>query len=737
MSRLFSLLPRWLLVAVLLVSPAPPAWAQLSDGLTGPDDRSPYSAATLVSEGASIQPGVPFTLALRLDMDPHWHSYWENPGDSGQPTSLTWALPEGFTAAPFQWPYPKRIDLGPLTTYAYEDVVHLLVEVTPPADLAPGTSVELAGEAVWLICEEVCLPAREAVALTLPVRTEAPAPSPSAPALAEARADLPTTVSDWTVRATRNGRTFALYATSASGRQLDPEGLQFFAATRSTIDHAAPQPVTREGNAYLVALQESDYAASPAERLRGTLVAPAGETWDDAGRYRALAVDVPVEDAQAAGLEAAGGADASGPPSLVWTLLLAFAGGLILNLMPCVFPILSIKILSFAGQQGASAATLRRHGGVFGAGVIVSFWVLAGLLLALRAGGDQIGWGFQLQSPPFIALMALLFFGLGLSLLGVFEIGLGLMQKAGQLERTAQQGEASLTGSFFSGVLATVVATPCTAPFMGAALGVALTMPAWQSLVVFTALGAGMAAPYVLLSMAPRLIDRLPRPGPWMETLKQGLAFPMFATTVWLVWVFGQQAGIDGVAFLLLACLVLGVAGWTLGRWNPVRTGGRVLVPRTAAAVGLVGAVALGLMGAQASPATSMASASAGADVWQPWSQERVEALRAEGRPVFIDFTAAWCLTCQVNKRTTLRTETIQDAFADRNVALLEADWTNEDPAITTALESFGRSGVPLYVLYPGDGSDPVLLPEILTTSIVLNALDRLPNPSTVASATP
>jgi thiol:disulfide interchange protein DsbD len=407
---------------------------------------------------------------------------------------------------------------------------------------------------------------------------------------------------------------------------------------------------------------------------------------------------------------------------------------LLLNLMPCVFPILSIKILGFARQSGDGDAVIRRHGLAFGAGVLVSFWVLAVLLLGLRAGGSQIGWGFQLQSPLFIAAMALLFFGIGLSLLGVFEVGAGLMRWGGRVDRSS--GHRGLGGSFLSGVLATVVATPCTAPFMGAALGVALTMTAGEALLVFTALGAGMALPYVSLSMAPRLLKRLPKPGAWMETLKQVLAFPMFATTVWLVWVFGQQAGIDGVALLLFALLLLGGACWILGRWGASRVSDRGrLVTRSLAAVTLAGAFTLCLLGARFERTGTRTVASDAQAEWQAFSSATVDRLRAEGRPVFIDFTAAWCLTCQVNKRTTLRTEAVRRAFEEKQVTLFQADWTNQNPEISRALYALGRSGVPVYVLYKGDGSEPVLLPEILTEDLVLDALDELPTRPAVASA--
>ncbi len=741
MSLIFSLrlsslrMAALVLPMLLLMVPAGAAQTPLQGSVQAPDpdDRSPHSEAALVAETRAVQPGEPFTVALRLTMEEGWHSYWQNPGDAGQPTSIDWDLPEGFEAGAIQWPYPHRIEAGPLTNYGYSDEVLLLVEVTSRARLAPGAQVTLAGEARWLICADICLPAGADLRLTLPVQEDPPPPSAWQDAIAEARARLPVRAEGWDVQAVRSEGSYALRLTAPEEwDEASLEGAYFFPGEKGVLAHAAPQPVSREGEACLIALQQSAYAQEQAERLTGVLVAPDGRAWNAEGA-RAMAVDVPVREAASVGVAAERGA--AGGMTLAWALVLAFAGGLLLNLMPCVFPILSIKILGFARQSGERKEKIRAHGLVFGAGVVVSFWVLAGALLALRAAGSQIGWGFQLQSPLFVALMALLFFGIGLNLMGAFEVGSSLMRLGGRAEQSASGG--GYGGSFLSGVLATVVGTPCTAPLMGAALGVALTRAAPEALLIFTALGLGMAAPYVLLSMTPRLLRRLPRPGRWMETLRQALAFPMFAAAVWLVWVFGRQVSTEGMALLLLALLAVALAGWILGRWQAHQITPRArLVTRSLAAVAVGGAVALALLGAAREPATA---ASASADVseenaaWQPFSTERVESLRAEGRPVFIDFTAAWCLTCQVNKRVALSDGAVQQAFDEKGVVRLRADWTSRDPEITRALARHGRSGVPLYVLYPGDGSGAVLLPAILTQNIVLDALRPLPDASATA----
>ena len=698
------------------------------------DDPSPHSEATLLTAPTSIAPGQSFTVGLRIRMEEGWHSYWKNPGDSGEPTSIDWALPEGFSAESIQWPYPHRVPFGPMTSYGYSDEVVLPVTITPPDTLTPGTTVTLKGDASWLVCADICLPAEASLERSVAVASAAEA-GPDAAAIAAARDKQPQTVEGWSVRAARSSGSYTLALTPPAGRQPSMEGAYFFPAEKDVLNHAAPQPVSRAGDTYLLALQQSEYAQNPADTLKGVVVAPEGTYWDAAGTVRALRVSVPVDSTlsgvDVASLAAATGSSSDGGLTLPWALLFAFAGGLLLNLMPCVFPVLSVKILGFAEDAGGTDAGMQRHGALFGAGVLVSMWALAGVLLAVRAAGSQVGWGFQLQSPTFVALMALLFFGIGLNLLGVFEVGGRLMALGGRLQGRADGGGD--VGAFLTGVLATVVATPCTAPFMGAALGVALTLSTVGAVLIFTALGVGMATPYVALSMAPGWLDRLPEPGAWMETLKQFFAFPMFATAIWLVWVFGQQAGNGGVALLLFGLLLLGMAGWVAHRWSdPTLSRTVTLVTRGLVTVMVVGAVAAGVMGARydrpASASSSAETTEASSSSWTAFSPSTVEKLRAQGRPVFVDFTAAWCLTCQVNKQTVLGTETVQNAFADKNVALVRADWTNRDPQITKALRSHGRSGVPVYVLYPGDGSGPTLLPEVLTQDIVLNALDDLPS---------
>ena len=407
--------------------------------------------------------------------------------------------------------------------------------------------------------------------------------------------------------------------------------------------------------------------------------------------------------------------------SLIAAILFAFLGGLILNLMPCVFPVLSVKVLALLEHGGAAnPARGRKHGLAFGAGVLLSFWMLAGVLIALRSGGESLGWGFQLQSPAVVATLALLMFALGLNLSGVFEIGLSLTRLG------AAGSGGSYRDSMLTGGLAVLVAAPCTAPFMGAALGYALVQPAFIGLLVFTALAIGLALPFVILASMPQLLRFLPRPGPWLETLKQLFAFPLYATVVWLLWVFGQQVGVNALAILLLAMIVLALGAWTWARGVRFDKRGT----RFVAAVLMVCAVGVAVAGSRTlavgDAGASVRYTAAGIGSWEPYSAQRVTELRAEGRPIFIDFTAAWCLSCQVNERVALRTNAVKDAFARGNVALLRADWTSRDDAITQVLASFGRSGVPLYVLYPaGKNSAGTILPAVLTPGIVVDAVTK------------
>jgi len=690
--------------------------------------RSENVEVTLLAESSSIQPGVPFDVGLRLVHAPHWHTYWINPADSGLETMLTWTLPEGFSAGPVQWPYPERIVMEPLVTFGYERDVLLIVTLTPPADLEPGTDVVLDLQADWLECKEICLPGSARLLMTLPVATHTPEPLADRAALfAHARLQSPWKESGWSFRAFMDSSTIQVLAFPPEQFSTTVNEAEFFIQDTEIIQYFPSQNWTHhpELGAYHFVLQrDATFTAEP-DGLRGVLVGEAG--WDDAGERKSLWVDSVIEPVSA--MPALGSSSSAYEGmNLPKALFFAFIGGIILNLMPCVFPVISMKIMGFVQQAEKSRAHVFQHGLVFALGVLVSFWLLAGLLLALRAAGDQLGWGFHLQSPVFIGFMASLFFVFGLSLFGVFEVGTSL---TGVGQAVTHSNRSSWAGSFFSGALATIIATPCTAPLMGPALGFALTLSVVESLLVFTMLGAGMAFPYVLLSAYPEWLKRIPKPGPWMETLKQTMGWLLVATVVWLTWVLNALAGGDAVMVMIGMLFLFGLGGWILGRWGHIAR--EFPVRMTAKIVGSVlmllslsgGLSALKLLAPMEATADNPATASG--FPWEPFSVERFDALRAEGKPVFVNFTAAWCLSCQVNERVAFSSARVQERFAELGIVTMKADWTRRDDVIAGVLARYGRSSVPFYVLY-GEGVDrePVTLPEILRPGSVLDALQNL-----------
>jgi thiol:disulfide interchange protein/DsbC/DsbD-like thiol-disulfide interchange protein len=664
-----------------------------------------HVAASLVASKDAVAPGETVYVALRQKIEAHWHTYWRNSGDSGEPTRIKWDLPAGWRAGDIVWPAPKKIPVGPLMNYGYEDEVLLPVPVTAPAGAKPGDKVTLKAQVSLLVCAEVCVPEDDALSLTLPVVATPTAGGGAAGAeVMAAVAASPKPAGLNAVYQARPGGV-ALAITGPALKGSDAAGAYFFPFESTAIDHAKPQAIERGPDGLTLTL-------APGYGFQGGRTpAGMGGVLEAGGKAYEVAAVPGVPPAGASGLGApaargAGGADLG----LAAAALFAFLGGLILNLMPCVFPILAMKAASLAGHGGAENAAARRQGLAFGGGAVLTFLALAGALIALKAAGSAIGWGFQLQSPPVVAVLALLMLAVALNLSGLFEVGTSL-QGAG----SGLAGRGGALGAFFTGALAVVVAAPCTAPFMGPALGWALTQTPVAALAVFLALGLGFAAPFVLVAYAPGVLSRLPRPGAWMEIFRKALAFPMYGAAAWLAWVLSQQAGPEALAQLFAAAVAIGLAAWLAGlAQRRAAQGGRPLV--LGAAAGVVAALAV--------TAVAWPQDKAGELKPEPYSPERLAALRTEGRPVFVNYTAAWCVSCQVNDKVALSTHQVAEAFARHKVAYLKADWTKRDGAIAAELASHGRAGVPLYLVYGTGGGDGAILPSILTPDIVVKAVE-------------
>jgi thiol:disulfide interchange protein len=712
MKRLFATI-----IALVLGLAAPVAAFAQSGAL--PDEK-PKVDASLIPERPGVAPGGTISVALNELIRKNWHTYWLNPGDAGAPTAITWHLPPGWSAGAIQWPYPKRLPLGPLMDFGYEDQVALLSDITAPADAKPGDTATLAADVMLLVCYEVCVPEEKHLTLPLAV-TPAPPPADAKTAalFAEARAKLPHP-SPWPAVYDAGDKRFALLIRAPELVSARPREAAFYPYTDGFVEAVAPQIagtsdkgfVIQSATGYKLGTKEKRDAVA---KLGGVLVLTGTD-----GRVDALDVQAdpgPVPASSVTLIESA-----SGDVGLFSALLFAVLGGLILNLMPCVFPVLSMKALALAAKREAPQ-TAKASALAYGAGVILSFLALGAGLIALRGGGASLGWGFQLQQPVFVTALALLMFAVGLNLSGLYEIGGGRLTNLGG--RLA--GKDGASGSFFTGVLAVAVATPCTAPFMGAAMGYALTQSAGVALAVFAGLGLGFAAPFMVLGLWPRALRLLPRPGGWMTTLRQVLAFPMYGAAIWLVWVLSLQAGPDGVLAALGGALALAFGLWVYGR-SQAAGGTRRKLGFAAAAVAILAAIVLvPLAGAGARPVANADAAPEGALAYQPFSAARLAALRQEGRPVFVNATAAWCITCLVNEKVALSGSRLAEAFATRKVAALKADWTNQDSEITTLLASQGRSGVPLYLYYAPGAEKPAVLPQLLTESTVMAALDSAP----------
>ncbi len=657
-----------LLFIVLVLIAAVPARALESAPVASKRD-----VATLVTDTDAMRPGTPFRVALRLRMAEGWHTYWKNPGDAGVAAELTI---QGVKQSPIDWPTPRRIAEGSVMTYAYTGEVLLPVTVTAPSGV-------IKAHADWLVCKDICVPETGDFVLDLPLGT--PRPSAQAALFAAHDRAVPR-ASLWAAQIAADG------TLSVQGPELSQATITdawFIPDQPNRIQDDAAQPLSVRQGGFSLALKPAG-GFDPAKDLSGVL-----SVRDRAG----MQTDVV--------LNAVPGPPPAAMPPLGQILLFAFLGGLILNLMPCVFPILAMKAVGLAQHVGRG----RMNALSYTAGVLVTFVALAGGLLAARAAGSAAGWGFQFSSPVFVAGMTWLLFVVGLNLSGVFQVGAGLTGAGDGLAR-----RRGVAGSFFTGLLAVLVATPCTAPFMGVAVAAGLAAPPGVTVLVFAVMGLGLSAPYVALATMPGLARLMPRPGRWMEVLKQALAFPMYGAAAWLVWVVSQEAGPSGVLGTAAGLVLVGFAAWVFGA-----TQSATVQPRrfgqAAAAMAVLAALAV-LSGISAEPVGAATATSA-----ETFTPERLATLRAAGKPVFVNMTAAWCVTCLVNERVAIGTDPVRRAFATADVTYLKGDWTRQDPAITAFLRQNGRDGVPLYVFFPAGGGQPEVLPQILTEGEMLRLL--------------
>ncbi|MDN6885788.1 thioredoxin family protein [Variovorax sp. CAN2819] len=726
-----------------------PAMAQSTPDLgskPGAVVTTPHVRAELIAHAPDgVTPGAPVWVGLQIAHQPEWHTYWKNAGDSGLPTEMTWTLPAGVSAGETAWPAPGKIPVGSLANYGYENTVLLPVplEVStlykPPVALGGTPAMDIQLKASWLVCRKECIPEEGTFTLALPLqgstalhKAEFDAALASAPQPLAKPGAVEVDGHSLKVRleglpAAAQGKTLEFFpetpevirTAAVSGKDWTQSWQgDTWTATVPLADQRSASPTVMP---VVVTLPEAD--RQPGRPVAWRAEAPVSGAWPAAAAPRAAEVPAALQAALAANAANAGAAKAAELPApssttFMAALLGALLGGLLLNLMPCVFPILAIKVLGFARQAG-NASAHRKAGLAYTGGVMLSFLALGGGMLALRAAGAGLGWGFQLQSPGVVAALAALFTLIGLNLAGVFEFG-----RAAPSSVCSAQARHPLANDFLSGVLAVVIASPCSAPFMGASLGFAIGLPASQALLLFAALGFGLALPYLVAGFVPAVAYLLPKPGPWMGTLRRLLAFPMFATVAWLVWVLGQQSGIDGAGTLLALLVCMAAVVWALtlrGRTRLVIAG--VLIAFTAVLTAAIGRNVLQVV--EPAKLASAGTTDGAGQRWQPWSAERAAQLSDSGRPVFIDFTAAWCVTCQYNKKSTLSDAQVLADFDAKKVAMLRADWTRRDPAITAALTALGRSGVPVYVLQ-APGKPPVVLTEILGKDEVRAALAAL-----------
>jgi thiol:disulfide interchange protein/DsbC/DsbD-like thiol-disulfide interchange protein len=691
----------------------------------------PPVQATLIPEEETIQPGHPFWVAIQLKLDNDWHAYWKNPGDAGMAIEIEWQLPTGFVANEIKWPYPQRFDLSSMVGYGYTGEVWLLAQIIPPNSLVKKSEIEISATVNWLVCsDETCLPGDSTASTKMIVEESLPLKQKlHSDSFENARSKIPT--KEWSVSAQRKEGLIELKLQPSSNAPIFSKA-EFFPEHKNVINPKVPPLLNPD---LTVILKNHDQQNSKTSVLKGVIVLRTNSA--DA---KAIEIDVPIKDVmddnsiayidpseeqiQSISPEPNDIGQFDGGIGLA--LILAFAGGLLLNLMPCVLPVISFKILSFVKMAGQSRTLTMKHGIAFSSGVIFSFWLLASIMLILQAYGRSVGWGFQLQEPLFVAFLAALLLIFGLSMFGVFELGTSVTNFASKAE---SQGKLGLLGSFLSGMLATAVATPCTGPFLGSAIGFAVTLPSSLALLIFTSLGLGMASPYLLLAAYPNFMRFIPKPGQWMVIFKEVMGFLMLGTVLWLVWVFGAQTSSLGIILLLSAFFFLSLGCWVFGTWGaPVKKKRTRLISYVVVLLcfSLAGYIIVNTTSSSLVAAYDSDQSPSEESIWQPFSTSKIADLQKKGIPVFVDFTAKWCLICQAN-HLVLTTPEVANKFAKLGVVLMKADWTKNDPQITQALRKFGRNGVPLYIIYNPDPTlPPSILPQVLTPDVVLKHLDTL-----------
>ncbi|MGB6220706.1 protein-disulfide reductase DsbD family protein [Haloferula sp.] len=692
----------FLFVSIFSLSLISVSYAQFST------DGPPVVEAELISEQATIAPGQEFEVALVLKHAPHWHTYYVNPGLAGFPPEIEWTLPEGFTAGEIEYPTPVLGEFAGAPFYGYEGETWFLTRLVAPTDLAEGTSVEIKAEASWLACEEQCVPGDAELVITLKTGPEAVADPNAAAGFVEARVDLPKVPTSWSISASPAGSNIVLDLAPNDGAVAELNDVHFF-SSNSIEDSSQPQVLSKTDTGYRLSFPRNPETDPAPTEVVGILKSASG--WADGDPSKGLALKLPIV-AKAAPVDAT--TETGGGLSLISILGLMFIGGLILNLMPCVFPVIGLKIMGFVQQAGHSRKKVVAHGLVFSLGVLVSFWILAGILLA----GGIANWGGQLENPWVVYILLLVMLIFGLSMFGLFEIGASATGVGGKLSNSDGLG-----GTFFSGVLATVVATPCSAPFLGTALGAAVTLPGPLFMLAFTMMALGLATPYLVLSFFPSLVEKLPRPGPWMESFKQGMSFLLFGTAGFLLWVYSVQVfdqlnGQKGI-YVMLGLTAIATAFWIYGRWDLPH---RSMKARWVARLMALSILTAGFLAAMPSPRPDVSEESGPSITWETWSKERQDQLIAEGTPVFVDFTARWCLTCQTNKAAAYTEETAK-LFEEYGIVALKADKTTTSPAIDAEIRRLGKSAIPVNVLYPGGSDTPIFTNTVLTAGYLQDFL--------------